>query len=193
MSIIGLRFGMLLVLGESGRDAISKLIKCKCDCGNIKLTRIKYLNRGYVKSCGCLRTKEFPVTKQREYFIYYAIKTRCYSKKSNHYHRYGGRGIIMCKRWLYSYKNFIADMGMRPSKKHSIERIDNNGNYEPSNCKWATSSEQSNNTISNNVLSFNGESLTTTQWERKTGIKRKTITRRIGMGWSIEKTLTTPV
>jgi hypothetical protein len=112
-------------------------------------------------------------TNNVEYYIWYRIKSRCNNPKDEKFINYGERGIRMCERWLNSHKNFIADMGYRPSLKHSIERIDVNGNYEPNNCKWATYKEQANNTTRNVFIFFEGKSFTLKQFSEKLGIGYK--------------------
>jgi hypothetical protein len=105
---------------------------------------------------------------------------------------YGGRGIEVCDRWRNSYPTFLADMGQRPTPDHSIERIDNNGNYAPENCRWATRIEQSNNRRSNRHLTFQGRTQTLAQWEREIGGKGYLIKQRLKLGWSVDRALTTP-
>lgn len=125
---------------------------CKCDCGNEVLVRGSSLVSGHTKSCGCLQKEK--VTKHGgwvgskespEYRSWLSMKSRCLNKKSPDYLRYGERGIKICKEWKFSFKNFIQDMGKRPSLEYSLDRIDNSGNYEKSNCRWATMKQQSNN------------------------------------------------
>lgn len=123
----------------------------------------------------------------------FGIIARCNNPKSKDYTDYGGRGIRVCKRWVASLDNFIADMGEAPLGQ-SIDRIDNDGDYEPNNCRWAGATEQANNRRGNQFLTFNGETLTYSQWAREIGLKRGTLRSRIVVsGWSIEKALTTPV
>lgn len=127
------------------------------------------------------------------YRIWTNIKYRCYKKGSQSYHKYGARGIIVCDRWLNSFENFIKDMGPRPSNKHSIERLDNNGNYEPTNCKWATTKEQQNNTSRSRRIEYNGVIKTLSQWGGVYGMQAQVIGKRLDKGWSVEKALTTPI
>jgi hypothetical protein len=115
---------------------------------------------------------------------------RCELESDSCFPKYGAKGIKVCERW-HIFENFIADMGEPPSG-HSIEREDNNGNYEPNNCKWATLLEQANNTSANRFHEFNGRRMTTAQWARETGIAAGTIERRLERGWPIERALSTP-
>ncbi len=117
---------------------------------------------------------------------------RCTNKNVRNYKDYGGRGISICNRWL-SFENFYKDMGPKPKKSMSIDRIDNNGNYESSNCRWATQKEQCNNKRGNNIINYNGKTQTMTQWAEEIGIKLPTLHKRITKyGWSIKKAIETP-
>lgn len=157
LDLTGERFGRLTVLGVHSIAPRSVTIwLCKCECGAEVTVRATNLRAGNTNSCGCLRkeliaktgkekARTHGLSSSREYWIYHAMKSRCLNPKSSDYPRYGGRGIKVCDRWQHSFENFYADMGPRPSDKHSIERRENNGNYEPSNCYWATASEQNKN------------------------------------------------
>jgi hypothetical protein len=129
-----------------------------------------------------------------EWSIWRAMRRRCYEKNRKTYHRYGGRGITVCDRWLgeFGYENFIADMGKRPSPLHQIDRIDNDGNYEPENCRWVTSKQNNRNRKSNHRVDWNGLNLTVSEWAEKTGISKVTILDRLKRGWTIERALSTP-
>jgi hypothetical protein len=140
-----------------GRKKI-KMAECLCECGNKVITRFQYYKSNHTKSCGCL--KSFFISEvnvkhshssnngvkktSREYNSWGSMKNRCYNPKNNRWNSYGGRGIKVCDRWLNSFENFLEDMGERPNGC-SIDRIDPNGNYEPNNCRWATSKEQGKN------------------------------------------------
>ena len=122
-----------------------------------------------------------------------AMNRRCYNPKCPDYQDYGARGITVCERWRDSFENFLADMGPRPSSKHSIDRIDVNGNYEPSNCRWATLKEQLRNQRRNPRYEFRGERLTLTDIAERSGIPRLTLHYRLKRGWNLEDAATRPV
>lgn len=127
-----------------------------------------------------------------EYNCWKSIKRRCTKPNATDYHHYGGRGIKMCDRWLNSFDDFLADMGRKPTPKHSIERINNDGNYEPSNCRWATQREQVSNSRHCNKLTHDGKTMTIAQWSQETGIPAPTISSRIHlMKWSVADALAT--
>ena len=129
----------------------------------------------------------------RTYHCYHAMLSRCYNRKNPTYERYGARGIRVCAKWRKGFTSFFADMGACPDNFHSIERKNNMGHYAPSNCRWATTSEQANNTRRNRVIEYNGKRMNLIQWERETGINRATIhTRLTRHRWSVEKALTVP-
>ena len=126
--------------------------------------------------------------------IWRGMKNRCYSLVNNHYKRYGGRGITVCDRWLADdgYEKFEADMGPRPTSLHTLDRIDNNGNYEPGNCRWATKKEQQRNTRWNDVVTINGRSQCLSAWAEESGVPRNTIAKRRKMGWPEGRLLEPP-
>ena len=149
---IGDKNNMLTLIDDKathGRKYVERLFRC--DCGNEKILRLAHVLLGHNKSCGCLRgsanIKKYgkPLNEVKEFRIWVAMKTRCYNPKANRYYIYGGRGIKICDRWLESFHNFYDDMGPRPSDKHSIDRIDTNGDYEPGNCRWVTADVQNKN------------------------------------------------
>lgn len=126
-----------------------------------------------------------------EYGSWAAMLTRCRNKNNPGFKNYGGRGITVCERWM-DFSNFLADMGLRPSMRHSLERKNNEGNYEPGNCKWATRAEQANNKRNNRIIEFNGLALTVSNWARRIGIKEATLFRRLDTGKKSLKDALTP-
>lgn len=120
--------------------------------------------------------------------VWYTMKARCFNPNNAKYHRYGGRGIAVCERWL-SFENFIADMGRRPSSRHTLERKDNNGNYEPDNVCWATMKEQGQNTSIVKRITFEGQTRTVTGWAEFLGVTQGSMSRRLAT-WPIERALT---
>lgn len=127
-----------------------------------------------------------------EYVVWCTMRSRCHKESSTQWNYYGARGIVVCERWRKSFHAFYEDMGPKPSKLHSLDRIDNNGNYEPKNCRWATKEEQANNTRSNVFLTLNDETKTLSAWARHCGHKESTLRKRLKMGWALEKALFTP-
>lgn len=141
-SLIGQRFGLLTVVAEPGVNT-NRMVTVQCDCGNTKNVGAVNLKSGRTKSCGCMwRAPKHGMSRRPEYYAWAALIHRCTNPLSKSWKHYGGRGITVCQRWLESFESFYADMGDRPSRDHSIDRINNDGNYEPSNCRWATRSQQ---------------------------------------------------
>jgi hypothetical protein len=155
----GKHFGSLEVLSFIGTtDARNAIFLVRCTCGTEKPVLGKNLKNGTTKSCGCKNltnlhsgnvthgnSRHGKGEKTTEYHSWSAMKQRCYNPNTTDYHRYGGRGISVCARWRDSFENFLADMRPKPTPHHSIERVNNNKNYTPKNCKWATPKEQAQN------------------------------------------------
>jgi hypothetical protein len=150
LDLAGQRFSRLLVLSEAEGRANSKVRwLCRCDCGALTIVASSNLRNGHIRSCGCLKKgSRNAVTHGREgtteYNSWRSMLRRCRNPKAANYRFYGGRGVTVCERWL-SFEGFFADMGEKPSARHSLDRINTYGNYEPSNCRWATPSEQASN------------------------------------------------
>ena len=125
------------------------------------------------------------------YFVWWNMNQRCRNPSYPGYDYYGGRGISVCERWQ-TFKLFVEDMKARPSKKHQLDRINNDGNYCIENCRWVTRFEQMSNTRMNRYIAFGGVTLTASQWSRKMGFKRSAVSHRLNRGWTIEKAITTP-
>jgi len=151
----------------------------------------------HLSRCGCPECKKEKISDARtthgkrfskEYKIWRSMKERCYNQNNKRYHRYGGRGITICDRWLNSFENFLSDMGEKP-EEYSIDRIDNDGNYCPENCRWATRTEQANNRSSNNLLTIHGKTMTLSEWCRDTGQNHKTVQTRLSRNWTPEEAI----
>ena len=156
--LIGKRFGKLVVVSFERKDGYVSWWKCRCDCGNEKILQRGNIASGRTVSCGCKRSKTHGRSYTPEYLAWAGMIQRCTNPKAPHYYLYGKRGIMVCDRWINSFENFYADMGNRPSAEYSIERKNVDGNYELSNCTWATRFEQQRNTRvqKNNTTGVNG-------------------------------------
>lgn len=178
--MLGKRFHFLVAVEFLRPDRY----RCICDCGNEVVAYTGNLNKGRNKSCGCwkkMTSKAIHTTHgmsySDEYKIWQGIRTRCKNPNATSFPRYGGSGITICERWDNSFDAFHEDMGPRPSKKHSVDRINNDGNYEPSNCRWATPSEQRSNTTTNVFVEYQGRRMTTAQFAELTGFTKLTVYR----------------
>lgn len=192
------KYGLILVLSEDKtrcQDSRYRYWRCLCECGNEVIVRQDHLRTGNTKSCGCLKnTKKYSQQVAKVHKAWVNMKSRCYSEKSEYYKHYGGRGIKVCDRWLESFENFYEDMGDKPSKDHSLDRIDNDGDYCPENCRWATWEEQANNRSNNRTVNIKGKSKTLAEWCREYDIDQRLVSSRVsGLGWSYEDALTTPL
>jgi len=194
--ITGQKFGRLLTISPAYSKNDRWYWNFLCDCGNKTTKNGKDVRAGHTKSCGCQRLnpdiKTHGMTKSPTYKSWCKIKERCNNPKVINYPRYGGRGITVCDRWVNSFENFYADMGERPANT-SIDRIDNSGNYEPFNCRWASLKTQANNARSNRIIEYHGESHTLSEWCDIKGINYNTFCGRFFRGWSIERAFTQPV
>lgn len=200
--IAGQAFGRLRAIKPVGKDRHSKVQwECLCDpslggCGETVIASGCNLRKGNSSSCGCSRVESMlrvhtthGMKHTAEYRSWQAMKDRCSNQNTISFPNYGGRGISVCERWLHSFENFFADMGKRPSAKHSIERVNNNGNYEPGNCMWATKTAQARNTRRTHRLTFNGQTKSLTEWAQEIGITRAALRNRLKKGWSVERAL----
>lgn len=196
--LTGARFERLVVVELKGRSNRGTLLwSCRCDCGGQAEAPTNDLVRGHHLSCGCLqrersaeRKLKHGYAKTLEYRIWGTMISRCDNQEHISYPDYGAKGITVCERWRNSVADFIADMGPRPSRRHSIDRINSDGHYEPGNCRWASPKEQSRNTSRNRFVTYNGETLTLAEWGERTGLRGSLIGNRLKAGWSVEDALT---
>lgn len=215
-SMVGAKFGRLTIVAYiSGSRQSRSAFECLCLCGRTSIVSCINVASGSTTSCGCYarqktserstamgaarRAKarkrhgiignEFPP----EFRSWRAMIDRCTRKAHVGFHRYGGRGITICERWMKSFASFYADMGQMSGPGLSLDRINPNGNYEPGNCRWATKQQQSRNTSRSVSLTFGGVTAHVMCWAELTGISRSVLARRKGLGWSDERTLTTAV
>lgn len=205
--VIGNKYGRITITdcepdGCSPNGSSYRIVKYLCECGNVGTARLSDIKRGNTMSCGCLFKDTFikhgfdscDSKYKRIYHIYHDIKKRCYNENSHAYKDYGGRGIKMCDEWLENFKSFASwCLSNGYLDCLTIDRIDNNGDYKPSNCRWTTIQEQANNKRNNIIVSKNGLSMTATQWCRYLGLNIGTYKSRRRMGWDVEKSLFTHV
>lgn len=172
----------------------------KCTCGNEKKVKTHGLTSGTTGSCGCLRQESMAKGNRKHgmcgtkpYIIWYAMKQRCLNPNSSRYFNYGGRGITICDKWKKSFVGFWEDMSHGYVDGLSLDRIDVNGNYEPSNCRWVELWEQNNNQRSNIRITIDGKTLNAKQWSEEVGLKYHTIISRIYLlHWDPVLAVTTP-
>jgi len=188
IDLTGRRFTRLHVLAkEKPRYGTKAFWRCRCDCGNEVIVPSQSLITEATKSCGCLNseitsarnTRHGLACKEKLYDVWKSMRQRCFNKKSKDYPNYGGRGISVCNEWN-DYQNFRTwAMSNGYQEGLSVDRIDVNGNYESSNCRWASDLAQANNTRRNVIITVNGISKTASEWEREMGFCEGTISKRI--------------
>lgn len=214
-SIGGERFGRLVALRQGGSDGHGNALwVCQCDCGAIASVSRLRLRSGDTRSCGCLRRESISQigrshvrhghtvgrvdgkqTLSSTYKSWLSMKSRCLWPSAKDYHRYGGRGITIASAWADDFAAFLRDMGERRPGT-TLERIDNDGNYEPGNCRWATKREQAQNRrpcdITRLMITLNGVTKSLPEWSAATGIRLATLYQRHQTGWTAERLLTPP-
>lgn len=200
VALTGERHGMLMALAFSHKNRNGTYWLFRCDCGVEKPIRAADVRRSKQTSCGCVHTthgasrgtttggKVSP-----EYMSWRAMLARCNNPKAAGYENYGGRGIKVCDRWANDFAAFLADMGERPSLDHSLDKIDNDGDYKPVNCRWATTLEQNQKKRSLVMMTIDGETLCLAEWARRSGIPEATLRARVAVrGWDHERAVKTP-
>lgn len=215
IDLTGQKFGRLTVIKRVENDKYGTARwECKCVCGGKTITSTGHLKSGHTKSCGCY-SKEIAKEKalKNKYFykhglfsdknyirlshILNAMKKRCYDVNNKSYFNYGKRGIVICDEWLnsesglFNFYNWAMQNGYKDNL--SIDRIDNNGNYEPSNCRWATAKQQANNKRSNHLITYDGQTYNITEWAEKKNIKPRVLLDRIRRNWTIERAFNQPI
>ena len=201
-NLVNNKYGMLTVIKYiSERDSNGKVLwKCKCDCGNEVISRGESLVSGNTQSCGCLLLKRIKETQTThgmsgslEYYIWIEMIQRCVNPNHHAYIDYGGRGITVYDSWRNSFSDWYAYIGPRPSDQHSIDRINNDGNYEPGNVRWSTRIEQSNNRRNNRIVLYKGKEYTRAELAREYNIDYDIIRNRLNAGWSVDVAVETPI
>lgn len=198
--LIGNKFGLLTVIKNIGLINHVQRWECVCDCGKTVNRRTEaFKSRPESLSCGCTRAEasrigstKHGLHKTKEYNTWHGIKQRCYNKNNHGYALYGGRGITMHEAWFNDFSTFLKDMGFAPDKESSIDRINSNGNYEPSNCRWATKVEQSNNTSRNRFFIIDDIRATMAEHARRLGVSRLLVKGRLTLGWEADEAFKTP-
>ena len=199
--LVGLKFNRWTVVSEAEKRGKHRYLTCKCDCGTVREVAYGPLTSRHSKSCGCWKTDErcSRVThghhrrgaKSPEYTVWDSMWQRCTNQNHKNFHHYGGRGIKVCDRWK-SFEAFFEDMGERPPLM-TLDRIENSQGYSPSNCRWASQSQQLLNTRRTKFIEYGGRTQAMKTWATEIGINYSTLSERIRKGWSVERAFTTPV
>lgn len=207
INLLGQRFNRFTVVGGPIKKNRRIYWRCRCRCGNERIVIGYNLTSGHSKSCGCyhsevksqdlkkLNTKHNHSNRDntsRIYGIWGSMIQRCTNPIRKGYKNYGGRGITVCKRW-HNFENFLNDMGEPPSPKHTLDRIDNDGNYCKENCTWSTRMEQCNNTRRNRMVTIGDKTQSVSMWAREHGIKPSVAHQRIMRGWPDIDAVTIPL
>lgn len=189
IDLTGRQFTRLTVIGFDRKDGKHRRWWCRCACGRELSVVQDALTAGRNKSCGCYRSDTTGTrftthgkARSSEYGSWCAMKARCSNPRTKQYRDYGGRGIVVCPEWTESFEQFFADMGPRPTRQHSLDRIDNDGPYTPSNCRWAIATEQRRNTRVTKMVTWDGRTRCLKDWSAELGIPRATLFYRLKKG-----------
>lgn len=202
IDLTGKKFGRLTVIRQDGRDDYGRIKwLCECECGRISTIIGNLLKNGTTKSCGCLRSEEVKshgirhgMSRSNVYYDWCNMKARCSNPNLANYKNYGGRGISVCERWVDDFQTFYDDVSELPyfgEDGYSLDRINNDGDYEPGNVRWADDVTQCNNTRRTILIEYDGRVLSLMEWARELGINHSTLYYRIKRGWDIERAFTT--
>lgn len=199
--MIGRRYGRLVVLSPQGKDSHNNTMwLCRCDCGKEKVIKRYQLTKGATKSCGCLRNEirvqthtKHNLSSHRLYHIWFAMKQRCNDENSRSFSSYGGRGISVCEEWLDFINFYEWALPNGYSENLTIERLDNNKGYCPSNCVWATKKQQARNKRNVPLIEYEGEMKSVAQLCEEYNINPETFRSRLKSGWTFEESLNVPV
>ena len=199
LNLVGRRFGALVVLSEAERRKYVRYWACRCDCGVTTEVDQGALRRGRTSSCGCKRArlisanrKTHGKTRTKLYSVWSAMRNRCINPRYPQFYLYGGRGIRVCSAWSRYpvFESWAIEAGYQEGL--SIDRIDNDGDYSPANCRWVDSFEQGRNKRNNRFITHNGETKTLSEWARAHGLAVNVLHSRLKTGWSIKAALSTP-
>lgn len=199
----GERFERLVYIEERPRKSNRRRALFQCDCGQIVEASVHDVRTGHTSSCGCLHTEAIRSARSHgatigrklkpEYSAWKAMKERCLYPKSISYYNYGGRGIQIHPSWINDYEAFLNHVGRKPSPKHSLDRIDVNGNYEPGNVRWATRTEQRRNSRNVHPVTLDGETRLIVDWAALSGVPEQSIAARLRDGWDVRQAIYQPV
>ncbi len=198
LDLTGYRYGRLTALRFSRVDSKKRTLwVCRCDCGTVREFVASYMRNGETSSCGCFRkensgdqARTHGMSNSPEWSSWRSMLNRCYWPKEKSYWRYGGKGTTVCKRWRTSFENFYADMGLKPSPQHTIDRINGKKNYTPFNCRWATPKEQARN--KENSVVIDGKHLADIYEEKQRPVRYKVVSARLRRGWKLKDALSFP-
>lgn len=203
LDLLGRSFGRLVVISQAESKYGKSRWLCRCECGATTVVVGSDLVSGHTQSCGCLgreagarngsASAKHRLGQSRLYHIWQSMKQRCSNPRHKSYHSYGGRGISVCDAWLDDFLRFRSwALANGHQKDLTLDRIDNDGNYEPGNCRWVTWAGQATNRRTNRLITHSGEPKTLADWARTAGIGITTLHARLAAGWSIEHALSTP-
>ena len=197
IDLTGKTFGRLTVIARAENKGKRVQWKCHCECGNICVVQGGNLKSGHAQSCGCLQKervaeankmhKTHGMARSKIYQTWYDIKRRCFAPNNKSYANYGGRGITLYAPWVNSFQAFykyVSQLEHFGEEGYTLDRIDNDGNYEPCNLRWATRKEQNRNTRRNHLVEYEGEKMSVAEAAEKAGLPARLVRQRIGNGWS---------